>query len=147
MARRGEVEQRSAVSREKEGEELFASPRTASHERGGLRIDFSPTLSTMEGAAPDPLPQTYRRRGERAAFIIRSLYRPSGRWKIVKYIACQRHIPRYVFSRYVEGGTASNDFLFPLSLVWRMLRPYSIESYRVTFEGVNRVWRIGGGDV
>lgn len=62
MARRGEVEQRSAVSREKEGEELFASPRTASHEGGGLRIDFSPTLSTMEGAAPDPLPQRGARR-------------------------------------------------------------------------------------
>lgn len=68
MARRGEVEQRSAVSREKEGEELFASPRTdsaaAPHEGGGggLRIDFSPTLSTMEGAAPDPLPQRGARR-------------------------------------------------------------------------------------
>lgn len=144
MARRGEVEQRSAVSREKE--ELFASPRTdsaaAPHEGGGWKSISAPPYQRWKA-----LPPILFLRGERAAFIIRSLYRPSGRWKIVKYIACQRHIPRYVFSRYVEGGTASNDFLFPLPLVWRMLRPYSIESYRVTFEGVNRVWRIGGGDV
>lgn len=32
-------------------------------------IDFSPTLSAIEGAAPDPLPQTHRRRGKRAELL------------------------------------------------------------------------------
>lgn len=32
-------------------------------------IDFSPTLSAIEGAAPDPPPQTHPRRGKRAELL------------------------------------------------------------------------------